>query len=106
MNMTWILRSKVSIFLVHLLLSFGACLHERGPGLHSMDALFLLPSGVGVSGMWYWHHSHHCMSPSSLAEHYNAGQLKERDLSVFGILPVLSFCVSFWGATSGPEACT
>lgn len=43
----------------------------------------LLPSGFGVSGMWYWHHSHHCMSLSSLTKHYYAGQFKGRDLSVF-----------------------
>lgn len=35
-NTIWILRSRVQSCLVHpLLLSFGACLLRRGPGLHS-----------------------------------------------------------------------
>lgn len=38
--MTWILRSNVSIFLTHPIRSFGACLFERRPELHSLGVLF------------------------------------------------------------------
>lgn len=40
MNMTWILRSNVSIYLVHLIRSFGACLLERRPQLQSLGVLY------------------------------------------------------------------